>query len=40
MKVKEEMKVSKESEKKKKLAYNATFRKLRSWHPGSLLHGK
>ena len=26
--------------KVKKLAYNSTFRKLRSWHPSPSLHGK
>ena len=31
------MKVKEESEK---LAYNSTFRKLRSWHPVPSLHGK
>ena len=31
------MKVKEESEK---LAYNSTFRKLRSWHPVLSLHGK
>ena len=31
------MKVKEESEK---LARNSTFKKLRSWHPVSLLHGK
>ena len=31
------MKVKEESEK---LAYNSTFRKLRSWHLVPLLHGK
>ena len=31
------MKVKEESEK---VAYNSTFRKLRSWHPVPTLHGK
>ena len=39
---KEELKslVMKVKEERKKLAYNSTFRKLRSWHLVPSLHGK